>query len=551
MSSSETGARKALIIAAVLLPALIVIGQAAYFYHVNMSELDLGMPIDDAYIYKRYAENIAHGNGYSFNPGETSFGATGVIYPPVMALLTAALPFLEYVSVAFWLGALCLAGAASSAVLITRRKTGSAGAGLLAGVLIAASPLLFMNAISGMEAPLTIALLTLFAWLALSEKERPAAAGLTAGLLTLCRPEAAYFPMGAIFFFALSYLSRGQRVPIKSAAKFIAGWALLAVPVALVVHHQIGSFLPNTYMGKIISSVPGSLDRGIIERAVLGVMSFIDGWVALAWPLHFLAPVMAVGLLWVGLSALRDFLGRDRGQKPYLLLVLLGYFTLPGSYGFSYPIHPPFGGYYVRYIAPLFAVWMILGAIGLHGVYAWAAGRWSTNKEKARIIAGASLAIMLLYQGYLWSFQHRDALEVFKREVTLNTGLRMDAAKWIRQNTPSNAKIMVGYTGLGVVGGEAGRYVLDVGALINPDIYDYYIKSGTGPKQKWQAILEYMKDRKIDYYVTFTAPEDSVFKIPDPAETDGISEVARLGVKGEPEMPYQQIRIYRVEHDEI
>ena len=53
----------------IAVPALLVLAQAAYFYHLNASELGLGMPIDDAYIFKRYAENIAHGHGYSFNPG--------------------------------------------------------------------------------------------------------------------------------------------------------------------------------------------------------------------------------------------------------------------------------------------------------------------------------------------------------------------------------------------------------------------------------------------------------------------------------------------------
>jgi len=83
MSENTITSRRALALCPVFIPSIIVLLQAAYFYHVNTTELGLGMPIDDAYIFKRYAENIAAGNGYSFNPGEVSFGGTSVIWPVV------------------------------------------------------------------------------------------------------------------------------------------------------------------------------------------------------------------------------------------------------------------------------------------------------------------------------------------------------------------------------------------------------------------------------------------------------------------------------------
>ena len=56
-------------IAACALPFLIAFAHAAYFYRLDSTSLGMGLPIDDGYIFMRYAENIAAGHGFSFNPG--------------------------------------------------------------------------------------------------------------------------------------------------------------------------------------------------------------------------------------------------------------------------------------------------------------------------------------------------------------------------------------------------------------------------------------------------------------------------------------------------
>ena len=139
-------------------------------------------------------------------------------------------------------------------------------------------------------------------------------------------------------------------------------------------------------------------------------------------------------------------------------------------------------------------------------------------------------------------FRSRNAKIVYDKELSLNQGLRMAAAQWISQGTPKDSRVLVGYTGLGVVGGECGRYVLDSGALINPDLFKYLKGTVHMSEPRWKNMLTYVCKKNLDYFVSF-AP---VFG-PDPAQSPGFTEKARLGAKGEPKIPYEQIRVYQID----
>jgi hypothetical protein len=159
---------------------------------------------------------------------------------------------------------------------------------------------------------------------------------------------------------------------------------------------------------------------------------------------------------------------------------------------------------------------------------------------------GHRAVVEINYHDYL-----REA--VFRREVLLNTGLRMEAAKWLASplNTPREARVMVGYTGLGVIGAHCQRYVLDLGALINPDIFAYYQGAPATPQGRWERQVKYMRDHDMNYYVTFARPAEYRDKIADPGATPGFAEAVRLGTVGEvPASPYEQIRIYRIDWKE-
>ena len=523
--------------------ALLALGQALVFWRADAG-LGRGLPIDDAYIFLRYAHNLAAGNGFSFNPGETSFGCTSLVWPVLVAGLQRLLPAADPVALSFWLGSLLFVAAAVGTALLLAR-TGSALVAAAGGIMVAASPNLFMNAVSGMETPLTLFLLIILAALVTAEKPHPLALGLLAGLMTVNRPESLYFgPVAAGLWLGLSLLRR--RPEGRGPALLVAGWAALALPAGLYIHAHTGSFLPTTYLGKIISGAPDALRRGLLERLFWSALSLGDGWTKLAWPLKALAPALAVGLVyrtWMALRAAR------RPEVPlwprWGRVLLAGYLFLPAVYGFSFPVHPPFGGYYVRYIAPAQAVLILVGLAGLAEMAKAVGEGRALPAVRRRQLAVAAAALLIAYQGWLWSFQFPAAREVFATEVRLNTGLRREAGLWLHEQVPPGEKVMVGYTGLGVIGYYSDRYCLDVGALINPDIFPYYRAAGRNIERRREAIVRYLTDRHAKWYVSFAFPKGRADLLADPTLDPRFAEAARLGVPGEPDRPYDQIRIYR------
>jgi len=132
---------------------------------------------DDGAFFLRYAENIAAGNGYRWNPGEAPvWGASAPLWPLFLAAgieagLTPAQSSLVW-SVGFALAASLVLG------LAARRVFGVVG-------LFALTPLLALNflystwATSGLESPLTFLLVALAVW----KRDRSVRALVTAGAI--------------------------------------------------------------------------------------------------------------------------------------------------------------------------------------------------------------------------------------------------------------------------------------------------------------------------------------------------------------------------------
>ena len=136
------------IVALVVLMSCLFLGQA---FHIAG---ELGFPLDDAWIYARYADNLAHGHGFSFNPGVPSPGATS----PLWAVLLAA---------TYWFGASPVPaalvwgiGLLIASCWLTYRLALLIGAprsaALLAAALTALMPRLVWGALSGMEVSLYV-----------------------------------------------------------------------------------------------------------------------------------------------------------------------------------------------------------------------------------------------------------------------------------------------------------------------------------------------------------------------------------------------------------
>lgn len=201
---------------------------------------------DDAYITLRYAERIAGGQGFVFNPGEHVLGTT----TPLFALLLAGLARLglpvEDSAVAIGIGCDAIAVVVLSAI----------GARFLQGrgVVFAAlsyallSPLV-SHAVSGMETPL-YTLLILSSVLTYSIG-RMGSAGVLVGLVILARPDGLLLAL-VLFVHALVFTRSGLWRASAAAAATVAPWIVFSVA-------YFGSPLPQSVVAKAQSMPQNAL----------------------------------------------------------------------------------------------------------------------------------------------------------------------------------------------------------------------------------------------------------------------------------------------------
>ena len=160
---------------------LLLISSAAF--KILLAALATGFVlVDDAYIHLRYARNLATTGELVYNPGEAVFGLTSPLYGLVASLLYWATgPLVEQAVIVTNVGLWTLAGA-----LLARRLSPAARIPVLTLFLL--WPSLVDNQLLGMETPLFVVLLLLATGAALDGRIGRSAAAYGWALIT--RPEA-------------------------------------------------------------------------------------------------------------------------------------------------------------------------------------------------------------------------------------------------------------------------------------------------------------------------------------------------------------------------
>lgn len=142
-----------------------------------------GRAPDDMFITYRYAWNLAHGEGFVFNPGERVFGLTN----PGLGLLFALLHGVTRVPVhlvATAVFAVSLWGLATL-VWIESRSRGLGLEAAVGGTLLVGSSFLWLN-----QGSAGVTVLALLAASAGTADRRPGLSGVLAGFAVWCRPDA-------------------------------------------------------------------------------------------------------------------------------------------------------------------------------------------------------------------------------------------------------------------------------------------------------------------------------------------------------------------------
>lgn len=221
----------------------------AAFFHVS----HYSMPFEDSYITYRYAENLAGGHGFAYNPGERVEGFTSFGWVVVLAGVQAAgLDVPHVATLLSMLFGLLLVGLTAT---LAERWLGERGPWAAApAVLVAANGTLAYYAGTGMETTLFVLLITI-ALVVLGSGSFMSAVGaafLFVGA-ALVRPEGVGYL--AVVLAALSFDRDGRKQAIVMAGFFL----LLFVPYFAWRWAYFGHPLPNTFYAKASPSLPGFL----------------------------------------------------------------------------------------------------------------------------------------------------------------------------------------------------------------------------------------------------------------------------------------------------
>jgi hypothetical protein len=329
---------------------------------------------DDAFIYFRYARNLADGYGPIWNPGgERVEGYTGILWLLPLAgasKLGVNLPgFAQYVGFALSVGSLAML------YPIARRLPGGGRlplAPVVAGIALAASHPFAVWTFGGLETPLFVLLLLVGVWLHLREEEKPGRfpfSGAAFAFAMMARPEGILFAAVSGLFKLAGLVDRETRVP---RARDLVLWAgLLGGLYGAYFGWRswyYGYLLPNTFYAKVGSGID-YYNRGLDYLArqggeygllllAVGLLAYIVwarpirpalylAFLAAAWAAwvvqtggdslvggRFLLPVMPVLTLGAALALLHLASGQETARQRPAVIAVAGVLA---TYGLLYP----------------------------------------------------------------------------------------------------------------------------------------------------------------------------------------------------------------------
>jgi hypothetical protein len=453
--------------------------------------IDTGISLEDALITYRYAENLALGEGFVFNPGERVLGTT----TPLFTLLLAACGRLfgaEHIPLA---SNLLSAGFGQMTGVLTfaalRRLGFSAVVSASAAAFFLFQPDVVVAATGGMETMLVIALMA-GGFHALSTDRKGTAVVLCA-LLVIARID------GILWAAIVMALVCWERPGSTLRYGLLFGAAV--APWALFAQLYFGSVLPHSMLAKLAIRSPaeplGELDAlaaylcwfvgatGIQTRSIARgtdsmIVLVVTAALALAGVASILSkphrPALLAAALFPPLLFVAYFLGRTPQIFPWYLV-------------------PPLW---------CFSILVVVGA-----VRAWAALRDRAGLRRIRRLALALYAgsLLLVLAAHLTSacqreLAHQRSLQGYE------DGLRRRVGEWLAANTPEGATVATEATGY--QGYYSKRRIIDLAGLTSREVLYAARESGGNSAATFHRVL---KRTKPDYIVlrSFEVDENRAF----------------------------------------
>ncbi|HXF49651.1 MAG TPA: hypothetical protein VNL73_09555 [Verrucomicrobiae bacterium] len=434
---------------------------------------------DDAYIFFRYAGNFAAGEGLAFNSGEPSFGITSVLWTLLLGVFTWATG-LESLAAAKILCALLFSAGVWIFAGLVQKRTQNPTFAWWAGLLTAACPPLVFSSVSGMEIALNFFLLTvLSASFFLSPQKKYWAGGILAGFLFLTRPEnLILLPVWGFLAF-LEAEGRGRKI-----LGLFLGFAAVALPWQIFLYSQTGLFLPPTRTGKLLLFLPGQFGVTLEQFVRLGLLERLEiafrSVAVLFKTKNFL--VFGPFLVLTGYFILRGRIVFTRfwlaGSVYFLGLIFM--------FGFFFPLIK------LRYFIHVYPFLIFASVLGCYHLWLDIRTRWPVFARP--VWARAGLVFLFLSVPVLGFLTARKFAA-----STQQQDIRREIGVWLKENTPAEARIAL--EPIGAVGYHSERFILDLGGLVQPEVWPY-MKEGANSNP--DSLLAFLERKRVDYVIDYS-----------------------------------------------
>jgi len=412
---------------------------------VSLGLLMAGLRFDDPFITYRFADNLARGLGFTFNPGapEQALITTAPLYALLLGALAAV--GLDIPTTSYGLSVLSLIATAWALTAIGKRH-GLTGHGFLAGLVFVAFPLAWLTV--GFETPLFMALST---WaLFFADGERPAWAGALAGLGLGLRGDGAIV-LGIVLLRALRVGEAGWRARLRPALVALAAAGATYGPLAIFLTAQFGSPIPTTLQTKSAQAIAGLTGFYTGTRFLEGALLLVRAYLEQESIFLFVPLALGLGVFSTirrGVVAARTQGWRWPAALPFLLLIAWAMLHLAG---YTLLGVAPYAWYY----APMLPGLAALIALGIY--------RWQTLPLILLPLIVADSYMVAVVRGEVPpppAEVRSKVLPETKVDIYERTG------RWINANTPATATL--GVTELGVISYYAQRTTYDFLGLTLP-----------------------------------------------------------------------------------
>lgn len=396
---------------------------------------------EDFLITLRYAENIAAGRGFVYNPGEHVLGTTTPLYTMILAV--SALAQLDPTTVGKTLNILA-EGASVLLICHLAALLGHGRAGWIAGLLYAMTSAPISISIGGMETAL-VTLCGLAVTVAFIEK-RPIAFAVSSAILALLRIDglllAAILTAGWVIEQRRTGLDRNSRLDFSAMGVFL----VLSLPWVLFATFYFGSHVPTSVIAKL--AVYGRIRSGTLPNLETLQTQFFAGAIQSALSVLF---VLGAVLLW----------RQHRSTRGILLwfAAYLGVILVSRVPAFAWYFLPPLPIYYL--------------GVGI-GITTIAGSAFPTAERRFALIGLILLAIPL-------SLHLKSVGRDIANAQDLEDRVRRPLGEWLASVAKPAESVML--EPIGYIGYYSRMRVLDIIGLVSPEVISCYGSEVPNPQR--------------------------------------------------------------------